>query len=417
MNKTTPVIIATICALFSLPAEAQFLKKLTKKLEDKVLNKVDETLEKQPKETTETTETYQNATVPKFASNIKGEMIVQDEALVFEGLDWRLQLNKIDLSNLGAAVKKYEGDRLTPPVDAYPAGYAMLSSLTEDGYLLPDAAQNTMVHIYKLNKDTLNFAFRGVWHFIDPDKQDQPLSKEVFVLTKNIIDKRREASAAKPSASGSSTNTSTAAYPFTPEQEENISAMNGNYFFDQSMTVSIKSEGVDPVFSTYYFSSDIPGIFCNTIESGAQEGTMKTLFTPEGYTVLMDMGAMKIKKSVSQKQIDRMAGGLNLKETDQNTQAERTGRTKKILDYTAEEYKILSEGKPIYFWTTEEEIPVQASFIPLFGQNPRLPFSGAVLEINAEGISITTTAFDPAANLSVDTSKYKAMGMNPFGNN
>ena len=95
MNKTTPVIIATICALFSLPAEAQFLKKLTKKLEDKVLNKVDETLEKQPKETTETTETYQNATVPKFASNIKGEMIVQDEALVFEGLDCGFSSTKL----------------------------------------------------------------------------------------------------------------------------------------------------------------------------------------------------------------------------------------------------------------------------------------------------------------------------------
>lgn len=420
MKKAILLAACAMCFILPASAEAQFLKKLTKKLEEKAQQKLekkadeqmDAILEGKPesekKEAKAKSKAAMTFTVPKFASNIKGNLIIKDEGLFFEGLDWRLQVNKVDLNSVGSAVKKYGGDKITAPVDAYPPGYVVLTSLSEDGYLQPNPGGETMVDIYKFNKDTLNFAFRGTWHFIDPDQQDQPVAHEVFVLTKDIIDQRRETKNNGGQSSSSSSNFD--ASVFSQAEIEEIDALNGKYDFDQSMTINITAKRNESIEMKYYLSSKTPGVFCYSAPQMEQNGaSVLTLFSPEGYSLLMDMGNMKIKRSISFKQIEKMNGGFSMDASD-TPDFKKTGRSKTILNYTADEYKVTSEGKEIFFWVTEDETPVNRSFIPMVGVKKDFPLQGMVLEINGDGIVMQVTGINASENLSVDTTQYRSMG-------
>lgn len=161
-----------------------------------------------------------------------------------------------------------------------------------------------------------------------------------------------------------------------------------SYSFNKTISIEITDNRGEKMPLEFLLGDypDIYGMSVNPKEMGGQ-GNVYVVMTPKSTTMFMDMGMMKIRKSTSLEQLGNANNFSDKLPEDGDFEYKKTGRTKSILGYNCEEYKVdyeyTNEKGSASFWVSKD-FPVQNKELPMLGMKMNNPyFTGFVLEMNS----------------------------------
>lgn len=191
-----------------------------------------------------------------------------------------------------------------------------------------------------------------------------------------------------------------------------------SFSFNKSIEVEITDDRGEK-YPMEFLLGNYPDIYGMSVASKEMQGQGKVIMvmTPKSSTAFMDVAGMKMKRSTS---LEQMGNQYNMTEKlpdGADFEYKKTGKTKTILGYNCEEYKVdynytNSKGSAS-FWVSKE-FPIQNIEMPFLGMklnNPNL--QGFVLELNSTNqgqnwaIQVTKVS---EKNININTSEYRKMG-------
>lgn len=162
--------------------------------------------------------------------------------------------------------------------------------------------------------------------------------------------------------------------------------------------------------------SDIYGMSVASKEMQGQ-GSVTMVMTPKSSTAFMDVAGMKMKRSTSLEQMGSQYNMTDKLPDGADFEYKKTGKTKTILGYNCEEYKVdynytNSKGSAS-FWVSKE-FPIQNIEMPLLGMKLNNPYlQGFVLELNSthqgKNFKIQVTNVTDK-NVKINSNEYRKMG-------
>lgn len=197
-------------------------------------------------------------------------------------------------------------------------------------------------------------------------------------------------------------------------KENNLSKLE----FFSSITFKVSTEKNKDLNFKYFFN-DKTDQNCLKIDAksigqeNAVSGNMYLVYTKDSNTMFMDMGGMKIRKTIKNSPVD----GYNYSENIDKTSIKKTGRTKTILGYSCDEYEARHEDGIGSIWATKSAIlPLKGTYAPMLGMaGEKSIINGFILEMNFtsknnEKTSITVTEVKKDDNLTINPNNYRNMG-------
>lgn len=189
------------------------------------------------------------------------------------------------------------------------------------------------------------------------------------------------------------------------------------YSFNKAISIEITDNRGEKMPLEYLLGEypDIYGMSVNPKEMGGQ-GNVYVVMTPKSTTMFMDMGMMKIRKSTSLEQLGDANNFSDKLPEDGDFKYKKTGRTKSILGYNCEEYKVdyeyTNEKGSASFWVSKD-FPIQNKEILMLGMKMNNPyFTGFVLEMNSthNGENWTMKIVDVEdKNITINKNDYRKM--------
>lgn len=161
------------------------------------------------------------------------------------------------------------------------------------------------------------------------------------------------------------------------------------FTFNKTLSIEITDDRGDTHPINYLLGNypDIYAISIDPSQTDGGQGNVYMVMTPKSTTAFMDMGVMKIRKSTSIEQLGNVNNIENRLPEDGDFTYKATGKTKSILGYTCQEYKVdynyTNEKGSASFWVSND-FPIQNKELPMLGMKMNnTNFSGFVLEINS----------------------------------
>ena len=140
-------------------------------------------------------------------------------------------------------------------------------------------------------------------------------------------------------------------------------------------------------------------------------GKVYNVITPKSITMFMDVGGMKIKKTVSQEQLSQTV--ISDKVPTNPNDLKKTGASKTILGFLCNEYKYTNDGGYISVWVTKD-FPSNIKNISMLGMNEGGIIDGFVLEIDSKSgndkINMKVVKYNKNKKITINTNSYKSMG-------
>lgn len=191
-----------------------------------------------------------------------------------------------------------------------------------------------------------------------------------------------------------------------------------SFSFNKSIEVEIISNRGEK-YPVEFLTGNYPDIYGMSVASKEMQGQGEVIMvmTPKSSTMFMNVAGMKMKKSSS---VDQLGDQYNMSEKlpeGDDFGYVKTGKTKTIIGYTCEEYKVdydytNSKGSAS-FWISKD-FPIQNMELPMMGMKLNNPYlSGFVLELNSthEGESMTMKVTKVSnRSLTINSSDYKKAG-------
>ena len=415
--------VLIIFTFFSTPVNAQFWKKIKKKLEKKVEQKVEEKIDKESDKLIDSTlygkrkrkdEGKPTSNIPKFTSD-SGILIFYNHGYEYKTKDISISVyGNFTTKNLSKSVKTYNSDRIIPPVDALPPGYVLANN--DDGYLNPKEGK---VQIHMADSTKVVYSLKGTWNTFEGDK---PVSASFVSLSiADIVDKRNKTKE-RSKKKDKKTNA-----PLTNNTSDNVTNsvtisptvnIPSTFSFNKNISVEVTTDRGEKQTIDFLIGSypDIYGISMTAKEMQGQ-GKMLMVMTPKSSTAFMDVAGMKMKRTTS---LDQIGNQLNISDKlpeDGDFKYEKTGKTKTILGYNCEEYKVdykyANDEGSASFWVSKN-FPIQNKALPMLGMSINNPnFSGFVLELNSTHQGKTTTMKVTGvsnSNTTINTNEFRKMG-------
>lgn len=420
MNITKTIICCFLFFGITATSNAQLWKKLKKKAQDKIEQKIEEKVDKETDKVIDKTfdgkkektapKIIQSTEVPKFVAgsgilklyNHGFEYITEDIAVSVYG-----KFNKNNLSN---AVKKYNSDKIIAPVDAFPNGYAL--AFNGSGYLNTKEGQITIHHA---DSTKVVFSLKGTWNTTDGDKT--VAGSYINLNVSEIVDKRFKNNndfvyKKKSNTSNSNTNTNPTSINNNSNTINTDITIPSTFSFNSSLEVKMTSNDGSTANLEFLLGS-YDNIYAMSIASTemGEGGKIYNVVTPKSVTMFMDVGGMKIKKTVAQDQASPVS--FDDKMPANSEDLKKTGATKSILGYTCYEYKYANEKNAISVWATKN-FPANHKNITMLGMGRAGVVDGFVLEIDYkadnESAKMKVVKFNKNKNVTINTSEYKSMG-------
>lgn len=419
-------LIKTILLCFFLlgisnPTNAQIWKKLKKKAqeklsktEDKLIDKLDKKTDKKIDETIDgkkkkEKKIIQSNELPKFTGG-SGVLKLYSHGYEYISKDVAVSVyGNFSKSNLSSSVKTYNENRVIKPVDAYPEGYAL--AFNGSGFLNPKGGQITIHHA---DSTKVVFSVKGTWNTIEGNK---PVAGSFVSLNvSEIVDKR---------INNNSNNTK-----IKNETNKNIENENSNnnfyknnrnnsnvaipssFSFTSSLEVKMTSSNGGSA-DLEFLLGNYSNIYAMSVAAGemGNSGEVYNVVTPNSITMFMDVGGMKMKKTVPQQQLSQTNFGNKVPANPD--ELKKTGKTKTILGYTCYEYKYINEGGYVSVWATKN-FPMKNTNITMLGMREGGIIEGFVLEIDMksknESGNMKAIKFNKNKSVKINTNEYKSMG-------
>lgn len=394
---------------------AQLWKKLKKKVTDKVEKKIEDNLDKKTDKLLNSTlegnkkektpKIIQSNELPKFTGgtgilklyNYGYEYVTKDIGVSVYG--------KFTKNNLSNSVKTYNENRVIKPVDAYPEGYAL--AFNGSGFLNPKKGQ---IIIHHSDSSKVVFSLKGTWNTIDGDK---PIAGSFISLNvTEIIDKRFSSDSNEEKEYITKSNNST-------KQKSNYSSERNNQnasikipsTFSFSSSIEVKTTANDGSSANIEFLlGNYSNIYGMSLSTDAN-GQVYNVITPKSITMFMDVGGMKIKKTVSQEQLSQSV--ISDKVPTNPNDLKKTGASKTILGFLCNEYKYTNNGGYISVWVTKD-FPSNIKNLSMLGMNEGGIIDGFVLEIDSKSgkdkINMKVVKYNKNKKITINTNSYKSMG-------
>ena len=401
----------------SFSVNAQFWKKLKKKVQNKVEQKLENKIDKETdKVIDETLDGKKKVEEPKIvASNKKpklkgdtGVLKLYNFGIEYVTTDVTVSVyGKFDENNLSNAVKTYNSDKIIAPVDAYPIGYAL--AFNGAGYLNTKDGQ---IIIHHADSKKIVFSLKGTWNTREGDK---PIEGSYTSLNiSEIVDKRFANTSSEEKNKNSVSKNSSKSSDTDTSFESNSAAIRipNTFSFSSSLEVKMTSSdgsAVDMEFLTGNYE-DIYAMSIASAEMG-EEGKMYNVVTPKSITMFMDVGGMKMKKSVAQDAYSQT--GFDDKIPADSRDLKKTGATKSILGYSCYEYKHAYEEISVSVWATNN-FPASNKNMSLLGIGKVGVVEGFVLEVNYkngnETANMKVVKYNKNKAVTINTNEYKSLG-------
>ncbi|MDD7915401.1 DUF4412 domain-containing protein [Polaribacter ponticola] len=396
---------------------AQFWKKLKKKVQNKVEQKLENKIDKETdKVIDETLDGKKKVEEPKIEESnhmpkLKGDtgvLKLYNFGIEYVTTDVTVSVyGKFDENNLSNAVKTYNSDKIIAPVDAYPVGYAL--AFNGAGYLNTKDGQ---IIIHHADSKKIVFSLKGTWNTREGDK---PIEGSYTSLNiSEIVDKRFANTSSEEKNKNSVSKNSNKNSDANTSFESNSTAIRipSTFSFSSSLEVKMTSSdgsAVDMEFLTGNYE-DIYAMSIASAEMG-DEGKMYNVVTPKSITMFMDVGGMKMKKSVAQDAYFQT--GFDDKIPADSRDLKKTGATKSILGYNCYEYKHAYEEISVSVWATNN-FPASNKNMSLLGIGKVGVVEGFVLEVNYkngnEMANMKVVKYNKNKAVTINTNEYKSLG-------
>lgn len=192
----------------------------------------------------------------------------------------------------------------------------------------------------------------------------------------------------------------------------------GSFSFNKNIEIEITDNSGEKYSMNFLIGNypDIYGMLAAPKEMQGQ-GEVIMVMTPKSSTMFMNVAGMKMKKTTS---LDQLGDQYNMSDklpSGADFAYVKTGKTKTILGYTCEEYKVdydytNSKGSAS-FWVSKE-FPIQNMELPMLGMKLNNPYlSGFVLELNSshQGKSTILKVVNVSnKSVTINTSEYRKAG-------
>lgn len=191
-----------------------------------------------------------------------------------------------------------------------------------------------------------------------------------------------------------------------------------SYSFTKSIVVEVTNkkdinQQMEFLMGNY---EDTYGILMLTNEMNEQ-GEVIVVVSPKSTVSFMNVSGMKIKNSTSMNKLGKGMDMSNKMPDSKDFSFKKTGKTKKILGYTCEEYKVdynFEKDKGTANCWVANDFPIKNKELPMLGMRKDNPyFSGFVLEINSttKGEDWTVRVVNVSDKTKIiRTDEYKTMG-------
>lgn len=396
---------------------AQFWKKLKKKVQNKVEQKLENKIDKETdKVIDETLDGKKKVEEPKIVASNKmpklkgdtGVLKLYNFGIEYVTADVTVSVyGKFDKNNLSNVVKTYNSDKIIAPVDAYPVGYAL--AFNGAGYLNTKDGQ---IIIHHADSKKIVFSLKGTWNTREGDK---PIEGSYTSLNiSEIVDKRFANTSSEEKNKNSVSKNSSKSSDTDTSFESNSAAIRipNTFSFSSSLEVKMTSSdgsAVDMEFLTGNYE-DIYAMSIASAEMG-DEGKMYNVVTPKSITMFMDVGGMKMKKSVAQDAYSQAS--FDDKIPADSRDLKKTGATKSILGYTCYEYKHAYEEISVSVWATNN-FPASNKNMSLLGIGKVGIVEGFVLEVDykngKETANMKVVKYNNNKTVTINTNEYKSLG-------
>lgn len=394
---------------------AQLWKKLKKKVTDKVEKKLENKIDKQTdkiinntldgKKKEKESKIIQSTELPKLLGgsgilklyNFGYEYVTKDIGISVYG--------KFTKENLSSSEKTYNQDKVIKPVDAYPEGYAL--AFNGSGFLNPKEAR---IIIHHADSTKVVFSIKGTWNTVEGNK---PITGSYISLNvSEIIDKRN----VNEPNNNEKENT---VYNNTPNKKSNLSLhkkttnssvkIPSTFSFSSSIEVKMTTNDGSNA-DIEFLLGNYSNIYAMSLASN-EGGKVYNVITPKSITMFMDIGGMKMKKTVSQEQFSQSTISDKVP-TDPN-HLKKTGESKTILGFTCYEYKYTNNGGYVSVWITKD-FPSNSTNISMLGMHEGGVIDGFVLEIDSKSgndkANMKVVKYNKNKKITINTSSYKLMG-------
>jgi hypothetical protein len=302
-------------------------------------------------------------------------------------------------------------------------GYDPISGVKRDeraklfkGHIENEIESGTITIKYiKDKKIDISFKANGI---ISNDNNEKPI-----VINGSIVTKKPEFSRTKEVKQNSNNNNNSSNDVSDEDLEKLYESVSptvnipDSYSFNKTVSIEITDNRGEKMPITYLLGDypDIYGISINPEEMGGQ-GNVYVVTTPKSTTMFMDMGMMKIRRSTSLEQVGGTNNFSDKLPEDGDFEYKKTGRTKSILGYDCEEYKVdyeyTNEKGSVSFWVSKD-FPIQNKELPMLGMKMNNPyFTGFVLEMNStnNGDNWTMKIVDVEdKNITINKNDYRKM--------
>ena len=416
MKITKTILCSFLFFAITTNSNAQFWKKLKKKVQNKVEQKID-------KETDKAIDNTLNGKIekeePKIVQSVKmpelsgGSSVLKLYNYGFEYVSKDVAISvygKFSKTNLSNAVKTYNSDKIIAPVDAFPKGYAL--AYNGAGYLNTKEGQ---IVIHHADSTKIVFSIKGTWNTQASISNNSISGSYVNLNVSDIIDKRfRNSSDIKDKKTATSNTINKKKTSISKNNNDNNSSIliPNTFSFSSSLDVQITSND-DTKANLEFLLGNYSNIYAMAISSAdmGEEGKVFNVVTPKSITMFMDVGGMKIKKTVAQEQFSQ--ADFSDKVPTNANDLQKTGATKSILGFTCYEYKYTNEGGFISIWATKD-FPAKNTNISMLAMGDKSLVEGFVLEIDSksgnEKTNVKAVKYNSSKNVTINTSEYKSMG-------
>ena len=397
---------------------AQFWKKLKKKVQNKVEQKLENKIEKE-------TDKVIDETLDGKKKEVEPKTVISNEIPKLKGGTGILKLynfgieyvtgditvsvyGKFNENNLSTSVKTYNSDKIIAPVDAYPIGYAL--AFNDAGYL---NTKNGQIIIHHADSKKIVFSIQGTWNTRDGDKPVQGSYTSLNIS--EIVDKRftntSTSSEKNINSVSKKTNKSSDANSSFDASSSDIK-IPSTFSFSSSLEVKMTSND-GSIVDMEFLTGNYENIYAMSIASKEMEdgGKMYNVVTPKSITMFMDVGGMKMKKSVAQDAYSQAS--FDDKIPADSRDLKKTGATKSILGFTCYEYKHAYEEVAVSVWATDN-FPASNKNMSLLGIGKVGVVEGFVLEVDYkngnETANMKVVKYNKNKRVTINTSEYKSLG-------
>lgn len=193
------------------------------------------------------------------------------------------------------------------------------------------------------------------------------------------------------------------------KQKNNEIDIPKTFSFTSSIELEITTDENEKV-SMEVLLGEYPDIYAMSyIDQQMDGGSVFNVFTPKSVTTFMNIPGMKIKKSVSQEEINTMSFSQNINEDE--GEMTKTGASKTILGYSCEEYRYSNNGGSVSVWASKN-FPIQNKKVSMLGMGKDAFPYGFVMEMDIksgkDNGNIKVVKYNPNKNLIIKTNEYKS---------